>query len=289
MNPVAPVISIFDWFKRFFFNGKKVRLVYAKKRLGVGSLFLVLSMGGLVEAQIARGKEGWRWERDRFAFANETVWNYEHEENPSRKDRKRVGYTRRCFVMARGALQFYKFARFDPCGEKLSDKALARRVREVARIPVWKKARTSEERVVFSGYGSLKKLSEERGEILRRHLGLGWPTYFRIANVWMPFPVTRGHQQRVADRLWDRLQKEKIGGVLWLIRFPSLAINHAVLVYAGEKMKDGYVFRVYDPNYADRSLELRFEASRRVFVFPKTFYFRGGEVTVRETYGSPWQ
>src|SRR5437868_1155228 len=83
--------------------------------------------------------------RDSFAFTNETVWRYEdgkpvtegEEGVEALNKQKGERFTRRCFVMARAALQFWKFARFDPKHKPLDDATLAARVRDVTDRDVW--------------------------------------------------------------------------------------------------------------------------------------------------------
>ena len=57
-----------------------------------------------------------RFDRDTFAFANQTVFEY-HEGHASLRKAsatKQDAYNRHCFVMSRTATQFKKFARFEP-------------------------------------------------------------------------------------------------------------------------------------------------------------------------------
>ncbi len=58
------------------------------------------------------------FQRDTLAFANSTVFAYQQgkivsygDPDPKQKSKR---YTRRCFVMSRTVVQFYKFAQFDP-------------------------------------------------------------------------------------------------------------------------------------------------------------------------------
>jgi hypothetical protein len=77
-----------------------------------------------------------RFDRDTLAFANATVFEYNEGHPRLRKAAKDQlkEYNRRCFVMTRTALQFHKFARFDPRGVPLDDRALAARIRMVTRV-----------------------------------------------------------------------------------------------------------------------------------------------------------
>jgi hypothetical protein len=231
---------------------------------------------------------GFRYSRDTFAFANETVWNYVegevHPENrPGRE--KKTAYTRRCFIVARAALQFWKFARFDPKASPPSDAELARLIRAVTRRDVWRVALPGHERVVIPGYASLRAASAARPRVFQENIGLGWPCYFRPGNYCIVFPVTQAHQAKTRADMELRLKKgEPV--LLWLVNFPKLDINHACLVYA--KASDT-AYTVYDPNYANEHKQLRYDPVTRQFDFSKTFYFKGGAVKVRPIFLSPIQ
>src|ERR1700720_4746061 len=81
------------------------------------------------------------FKRDTLAFVNATVFDYSEGRARVREktagEEKKKAYTRRCFVMSRAAMQFRKFARFDPHGAPLHDQELAARVRQITRIPPW--------------------------------------------------------------------------------------------------------------------------------------------------------
>src|ERR1700680_43446 len=126
------------------------------------------------------------FERDTFAFQNATVLKYKNGvpflRARSNSDDPPNRYTRRCFVMSRTVMQFKKFARFDPKAPPLDDKALAARIRDVTHRPPWHDALPTEKRVVFPGFADLRAMSEARGRILQKNIGLGWPTYLRVGN-----------------------------------------------------------------------------------------------------------
>src|SRR5580700_3986260 len=116
---------------------------------------------------------------DTFAYANELVFHYENgvhvaTDSPSREH----SYTRRCFIMAAGVIQFWKHARFDPQAPPVSDDDLARRIREVRDRAAWWPSEPIEKRVVFPGFANLHDLSERKGRLVRANMGAGWTTYF---------------------------------------------------------------------------------------------------------------
>jgi hypothetical protein len=116
-----------------------------------------------------------RFNRDTFAFANETVFEYRdglaHLRKPSATENQPRPYTRRCFVMSRAALQFRKFARFDPHGAPLDDRVLTERVRTITRRPAWGEALPADRRIVFPGYTNLRAMSRTRSRVLQENIG----------------------------------------------------------------------------------------------------------------------
>ena len=93
-----------------------------------------------ISATHARAVEpNFRFDRDTFAFANQTVFEYHDGHASLRKNStvKRDAYNRHCFVLCRTAMQFRKFARFDPKGAPLDDTLLAARVRAVTHRAAW--------------------------------------------------------------------------------------------------------------------------------------------------------
>jgi hypothetical protein len=204
-------------------------------------------------------------------------------------------YASRCFVMTRAVLQFHKFARFDSHGVPLDDRVLAERIRTVTRQPAWQEAWPANRRIVFPGYASLRALSVARGRVLQDNIGIGWPTYFRLGNFRMVHEHSRSYQEQTHANLNAALAR---GGqfVVYLSTFPSLTINHAVLVYAHRpasaraartKRIDRYA--AYDPNHAKAPRELTWSPSEGAFAYQKDWDFVGGFVRVYQVYGGPLQ
>ncbi|HUI08564.1 MAG TPA: hypothetical protein VL486_16310 [Verrucomicrobiae bacterium] len=227
--------------------------------------------------------------QDTFAFANETVWRYEdgvrvttpHPPPGERTER----YTRRCFPMAAGVVQFWKFARFEPQASPVPPEELARRIRLVRNRAAWAPALPPEQRIVFPGYASFRDLSARAGGLLRANLGAGWTTYFHVRKYSMPFVPSPGYQAKVNEQiqLW-LAHGQPI--VLWLYNFPRVNINHAMTVFAAAPAPapGQFAYLVYDPNYTDAPRRLVYDAASRSFSYGKTFYFVGGTVHVRPVY-----
>lgn len=257
--------------------------------VGPGILLLGACAHRLPDRTAARAFD---YSADRLAYANETVWRYENgkvlqvaEEESRAGDEK---YTRRCFIVTRSMLQFWKFARFEKKARPLPDGELARRVRELARIDVWRDPYPEEKRVVFPGYANLYELSGARRRILQDNLGAGWPIYLRPGNTSMVFPPSRAHQERTFNELKQSLaMKQPL--IVWMVTFPSLALNHSVLVYRIKEGKEKAVFTVADPNDTEHPRKLEYDKASRTFFFHPTVYFKGGPVDVRTIYWSPMQ
>jgi len=226
------------------------------------------------------------FETDTFAFANETVWNYVDGEVRPQADREPAEarrYTRHCFVMVRAAMQFWKFARFEPSAAPLVDGELAARVRLVSKRHVWLPPLPEEHRVVFPGFRNLREISAASAGIFQDNMGAAWPVYFRIGNSPMTWPVSGKAKARLNGEMLRDLQAG-YPTLLWLYNFPSLSINHTVFVYRATEEQGRVRYQVYDPNYADAPKELQFDIATRSFTFEPTFYFKGGSVTTRAVY-----
>jgi hypothetical protein len=224
-----------------------------------------------------------RYDTDTFSFANETVWNYVggsvQSQSASTPAQKRE-YTRHCFVVTRAAVQFWKFARYDPNATPLNRDALADRIREVTERSVWLPALDEKDKIVFPGYSNLREISSADPSIFQANLGLGWPVYFRAGNMPIVAPVYRETEAHLNDEIFSALQKNE-PTIVWLYNFPSLSINHVVVVFAGKRDDTQYHYQVYDPNYSSGPKKLTYDIPTRTFSYQPTFYFKGGTVNAR--------
>ena len=221
---------------------------------------------------------------DTFSFANETVWNYvDGAVHPDAAGTRPRSYTRHCFTITRAAMQFWKFARFDPTAAPLSDADLARRIRQVTERSAWLPVLSFRERTVIPGFPNLRSASTAHPGIFQANIGLGWPIYFRPGNMPISFPMSHALENRLNDEIFRDLQ-HNTPTILWLYNFPSLKINHVVIVYSGKRHVGSTDYQVYDPNYADAPKKLRFDAAILSFSYQPTFFFKGGEVRARAMY-----
>jgi len=227
---------------------------------------------------------------DTFAFANETVLNYRGgvqvpEDRPRSSEAHR--YSRRCFVMAAAAVQFWKHARFVPDAPPVSEAELGRRVREVVDRAAWDPVTPDGQRVVFPGFANLRDFSAKEGAVVRANLGPAWTGYFQPRKYCMVMVLTKRAEAEFNDQLttWiDRGQPM----VLWLYNFPSLDMNHAVVAYASRADGKKIAYTIADPNYTDRPRTLEYDPATQTFSYEATFYFKGGPVEVRPVYLSLW-
>ncbi len=236
------------------------------------------------EPPAAPAPRPFHYDTDSFSFANETVWNYVggKVQAESSADKKRE-YTRHCFVVVRAAVQFWKFARFDPDAKPLPSQELADRIRAVTDRSVWLPALSTHDRIVFPGYASLREISAAHPGAFQDNIGLGWPIYFRAGNMPVAFPVTRSTEARLNDEMLHDLQANT-PTIVWVYNFPSLNIDHAVVVFSATPTTHGYRYLVYDPNYSTGPKQLTYDMATRTFSYQPTFYFKGGPVEVRSVY-----
>lgn len=248
-------------------------------------------------AATAAAERPFSFERDTFAFANETALEFHHGHASIRHDtagQKPKRFTQHCFVMSRSIIQFRKFARFDPAAPPLDDKELTARVRKVTGQPPWLPAFAERDRIIIPGYPDLRTFSAARPEILQQNIGLGWPTYFRPGNWRIVLPHGRSQQAATHAEL-ERVMNRGEFFVAYLTNFPqSLNINHGVLIYARQKSEQGGAggelrYTVYDPNHADGPRTLTWSERDSRFVYQPDTDFVGGKVVVWHVYGALFQ
>jgi hypothetical protein len=234
-----------------------------------------------------------RFDRDTFAFANQTVFEYHEGHASLRKSSatKRDAYNRHCFVMCRTAVQFKKFARFDPDSTPLDDASLAARIRALTRQATWTEPLPENQQIVFPGYQDLREMSKAHRELVQLNIGHGWPSYFRISNVRMVFQDGTKYQEQTHARLNAALARGELF-VAFLTTYPRLSINHSVLIYQRKSSSpDPAVehYLVYDPNHTESPRSLTWSTRDRAFSYQKDWDFIGGLVRVYQVYGKPLQ
>jgi hypothetical protein len=264
-------------------------MISSNSRAAAG-FWLLGAFVALALLQSSAAASDFRFGRDTVSFANSTVFEY-REGHPHLQRQRMKGepkrYTRRCFILCRTTMQFHKFARFDPHAPPLDDNALAARIRSVTRRAAWENSLPTNQRVVFPGYPNLHAMSNARREVVRRNIGLGWPTYFRLGNYRMIFEHDSSYHVETHANLNVALARGELF-VGFLTTYPRLSINHAVLVYERKpaSQKDGIEhYLVYDPNHPESPRELTWSAPTRSFSYQKDWDFIGGSVRVYQIYG----
>jgi hypothetical protein len=99
---------------------------------------------------------------------------------------------------------------------------------------------------------------------------------------WFPPAQQRGEAERLAAAL-----RRGVTPILHVVRYPSVTLNHMVLLFAVEETPEEIRFQAYDPNNADAPIVVRWDRGARTFVFPRTEYFGGGPVKGYEIYDGP--
>jgi hypothetical protein len=260
------------------------------KRIWIPAL-LALALAGCADFGYARARYERRFsfEHDALAFPNELIWSYDVDERGEWHAEARSPaptYTHRCFVLARTARQFFQHARFDEAQPVPDDEVLRELVRRVVGTSP-RVRRPEAERIVIPGYANLRALSEARATLLREEIGGPLWSYVERGNWRMVIPFSRAHQAETAEDLMEALDRRR-PAVLHLVRFPRIAINHAVLVYDYEDAGAEVRFEVYDPNAPAGPATLSYERGSRSFRLGRNSYFEGGRVDAYEIYHRPW-
>jgi hypothetical protein len=260
-------------------------------RAGTFSALLLALLFGCAEVQFARTsfERPFRFEEDSFAFANELVWSYAYDMEGTWRATGRArdaSYTHRCFVLARSARQFFQHARFDPSRPAPGEEELRRLVHRIVRISPRLRL-PDEERVVIPGFASLRELSLAHETLLKDELGGAFWSYNQRGNWRMVMPFGRGHQEETAASLVSALEQRR-PPIVHLVRFPRIAINHALLLYRYDETGEAIHFGAYDPNAPEQPVTLTYDRAARTFSLPHNAYFRGGRVDVYEIYHRPW-
>jgi len=247
---------------------------------------LALSGCGTVRRESAASRRPFLFQQDTLCYANQLVWEYHFDPATGQASHSRreppPTYTHHCFVVARSAKEFFEHARFDPSlpiADESTYRQLVRRV--VSQSPRrWSRA---DEKIVIPGYANLREFSAAQERLLKDECGGAWQSYFQRGHWRMIFPFARSHQEHISRQLVEAL-KENRPPVIHIVRFPSLAINHAILLFDACESDSEIIFTVYDPNAFDQPTTLTYDRVARTFNYPRNAYFQGGRVDVYEIY-----
>jgi hypothetical protein len=226
------------------------------------------------------------FERDTFAFTNELVWEYRFDPVTGAMStcpcKPPPAYHHRCFVLARSVRQFFYHAHFDPNLPVADPPVYQELIREViARNP--RRPGPEAAKVVIPGYEGLRAFSQAQAPLLKADLGAAWESYFVRSHWRMILPTTRRHQERMVRQLVQSFSV-RLAPIIHLYLFPSLKINHGIVLYHFTESDQGIEFDAYDPNISKHPVKLFYDRSARTFSFPPTLYWAGGPLNVYEMY-----
>ncbi|HWY25585.1 MAG TPA: hypothetical protein VNX47_11740 [Nevskia sp.] len=219
-----------------------------------------------------------RFERDSLAFENMLASGSKGREGED-------DYTLHCFVMTRSARQFFQFARFDGDQPPLDDEAYRKLIHAVIAHDPSEPTPARAERILIPGYWNLYSFSKAREDLLKDELGSAMQSFMQRGNWRMVLPFTHDQQEETALSMAAEIRRHR-PPVVHLVVFPSLSIDHAVLLYGAEETQGGIRFEVYDPNDPAAPASLSYNRDKRSFYFPKNKYFPGGTVDAYEIYKS---
>jgi hypothetical protein len=220
--------------------------------------------------------------RDSFAFANELVWEYRTDAATGKRTfgqrHPKPEYAHRCFALARVARQFFYHARFMVDQPVATDQIYRQLVRAViARHP-----RTSSkprDQIIIPGFAGLRDFSQAQEKLLKIECGGAWRSYFLRSHWRMAFPFSRNHQARTAEGLVAALGKKNLP-LLHLMDFPTVSINHCIVLFGVEDTGRGWEFESYDPNNFRTPERLAFDRASRTFILPANACWPGGALNV---------
>jgi hypothetical protein len=232
------------------------------------------------------GVRRFEFARDSFAFANELLWSYQFDaatgKTTFRKREPKPDYALRCFVLARAARQFLYHARFDAgqtvAGDEIYRQLIGKVVTRNPRIPC-----EAERQVVIPGFAGLREFSRAREILLKAGCGGAWRSYFLRSHWRMVFPISREHQKYTAENLFKTIKKN-FSPVIHLVKFPSLTVNHGMILFDVAETGGGLDFSAYDPNDPEKPSRLKFDHAAKKFSLPENSYWAGGELDVIEIY-----
>ena len=223
---------------------------------------------------------------DTLAYSNQLYWVYKVDTNTGKMTHDvrnpKPTYALHCYAVARTTRKFFQHARFDT-NLPPPDAATCRRlVRQVFRRSLNSEV-GEEERVAIPGYADLHEFSAAQEALLKSESWSTWSSYFQCGNWRMIFPFTQRQQEKMARQLVESIRRRR-PPVVHVADFPSLHINHAVVLFDAREDDKEIEFTVYDPNDATKPGRLKFDRARRHFYFPANFYYAGGQVDVYEIY-----
>ena len=264
----------------------KHKLFGTHRLLAAFAAGLLLSLCGCASDPFV-GPRPFNFKTDTFSYPNDLIWEYHYDANGKwihNRREPRPDYTQHCFVVARSARQFFENARFDTNQPIATEAQYRRLIHRVVSIDP-RHALPNSEKIVIPGYANLREFSTAKEKLLKSECGGGWQSYTQRGHWRMVFFFSRASQERTVIRLLADL-KDNRPPVVHLTTFPSLSINHAILLFEAKEKENEILFSVYDPNNPDSPKVLTYNRASRTFTFAANDYWPGGKVNVYEVYRS---
>ena len=123
--------------------------------------------------------------------------------------------------------------------------------------------------------------------MLKAECGGAWRSYVLRSHWRMLFPISKEHQTRTASRLADEISRGA-APIIHLVRFPSLSINHGMILFGAESGAKEISFEAYDPNIPAKPSRLRFLRAEGTFELADNHYWAGGALDVIQIYRGWW-
>ncbi len=226
----------------------------------------------------ATGARRFEFARDSFSFPNELVWEYQLDAATGKRvltpRNPKPEYAHRCFAMTRIARQFFYHAQFVADQTGTTDETYRQLVRAVLarhpRIPC-----KPEDRIIIPGFAGLREFSRVHERLLKIECGGAWRSYFLRSHWRMIVPFSRAHQANTAAGLAAALKQNRLP-IVHIVKFPSLTINHCIVLFNAVETKRGWEFESYDPNNADEAERLTFDGELRTFFLEPNACWNGG-------------
>jgi hypothetical protein len=223
------------------------------------------------------GPPAFHFSEDTFAFRNDI-----RERNPDAPDL----YANYCFVMARGARQFFQHARFDPAAPRVSPAEYVELVRAVGARAVWEPPLPPSERIVIPGYANLREFSRDQEAAVKEGLGGRFWTWVHWTNWRVALPMPTGQQADVADEVAREIDQGRLVQLL-VTNWPTPELNHTVVAYLVTDRADHVDFTIWDPNEPAAPGTVTFDRIAQRFWATNVYATRPGPIRVFRMYYSP--
>lgn len=232
--------------------------------------------------ELSRAPRRFEFSRDSFAFINELVWAYDYDPGTGKmtfgKREPKPTFAHRCFTLARVVRQFFYHARFDADQPETTEPRYRQLVRAVMACNL-RRYSQPDVQIVIPGFAGLREFSQAHEKLLKTECGGAWRSYFLRSHWRIICPFSRAHQTRTAASLLATLKQNYLP-IVHIVKFPSLTINHAIVLFDATETGRGWVFAAYDPNNSRQPEQLTFDRATQTFFLPANSYWPSGPLDV---------